>query len=102
MGNGYNPEEHGFIIVMQEGDDITQIKEIGPDGLFDEDVPAFEFVEAFVDGGSVVFEILFALDSDRTIALIAEQSCLDDDLRDALLEYSAPPQPMPTLDRRAL
>jgi hypothetical protein len=99
MGDGYSPEEHGHIIVMQEGDDI--IKEIG--GIFDDDnLPAFEIIESFVDGESVVFEILFALDSDRTIALITEQSCLDDDLRDALLEYSPPPQPMPTLDRRAL
>jgi hypothetical protein len=39
MGNGYSPEEPGHIIVIQEGDDITQIKEIGEDGLFVDDVP---------------------------------------------------------------
>ena len=34
MGDGYIPEEHGHIVVMQEGDETTQIKEIGDDGLF--------------------------------------------------------------------
>ena len=41
MGNGYSPEEQGHIIVIQEGDDITQIKEIGEGGLFVDDVPNF-------------------------------------------------------------
>ncbi|MBE0575237.1 MAG: hypothetical protein IH613_04985 [Desulfuromonadales bacterium] len=101
MGDGYSPEEHGHILVIQEGDDITQIKEIG--GIFDDDnLPAFEIIASFVDGESVVFEILFALDSDRTIAVIAEQSCLDDDLMAILQKHSGPPQPLPTLNRRAL
>jgi hypothetical protein len=43
MGDGYNPEEHGQIIVIQKGDDITQIEEVGKDGLFIDDVPTFEF-----------------------------------------------------------
>lgn len=59
MGDGYNPEKHGHIIVVQEGDDITQIKEIGNDGLFDDDVPNFEYVEAFLDGEQVTFEFSF-------------------------------------------
>lgn len=101
MGDGYSPEEHGHILVIQEGDDITQIKEIG--GIFDDDnLPAFEIIESFVDGENVVFEILFALDSDRTIAVIAEQSCLDEDLGTILQKYSGPSQPLPTLNRRAL
>ena len=50
MGNGYIPEEHGHIIVIQEGDDISQATEIGPNGLCDEyELPTYEFVEAFVD-----------------------------------------------------
>ena len=102
MGNGYIPEEHGHIIVLQEGDDLTQIKEIGEDGLFNDDAPAFEFVEAFVDGDSIVFEIAIQLDDSRTVAVFAAQDCLDADLMATLQEHSASPQPLPTLKRRAL
>ena len=100
MGDGYDPKEHGHIIVMQEGDDITQIEEIGADGFFVDDVPVFEFVESFVDGDSVVYEIVVALDNERTIELIAEQDCLDADLLAILQKHSTPPQPIPTLKRR--
>jgi hypothetical protein len=98
MGDGYNPEEHGHIIVIQEGDDITQIKEVGEDGLFVDDVPTFEYVEAFVDGDKVTFELVYQLDDSRTVAVIADAVCLDDDLRSTLLELS-PPQLLP---RKAL
>ena len=40
MGQGYQVEEHGHIIVMQQGDDITHIKEIGDDGIFIDDIHA--------------------------------------------------------------
>jgi hypothetical protein len=98
MGDGYNPEEHGHIIVIQKGDDITQIKEVGEDGLFVDDVPTFEYVEAFVDGDKVTFELVYQLDDSRTVAVIADAVCLDDDLRSTLLELS-PPQLLP---RKAL
>jgi hypothetical protein len=98
MGDGYDPEQHGHIIVIQEGDDITQIKEVGEDGLFDDDVPTFEYVEAFVDGDQVTFELVYQLDDSRTVAVIADADCLDDDLRNMLLELS-PPQLLP---RKAL
>ena len=40
MSDGYSPEEHGHIIVIQEGDDISKVSEIGPNGLCDEyDLP---------------------------------------------------------------
>ena len=54
MGDGYSPEEHGHITVIQKGDDITHIKEIGDDGLFIDDIPTFEFVEAFTDGNQAL------------------------------------------------
>ena len=31
----YDPDIHGHILVIQEGDDITQIPEIGPYGLLE-------------------------------------------------------------------
>ena len=65
MGDGYSPEEHGYIIVIQEGDNINLIEEIG--GIFDDDnLPAYEIVESFVDGESVFFEMVFAIDDERT------------------------------------
>jgi hypothetical protein len=100
MDGFYDPEEHGHIIVLEQGDDLTQIEEIGADGLFIDDVPVFEYVEVFMDGENVVFEIVMALDSERTIALIAEQDYLDAHLRATFLRLLTP-QPLPALDRRA-
>ena len=98
MGDGYSPEEHGHIIVIQEGDDITQIKEIGEDGLFTDDIPNFEFVEAFADGDQVTFELVFLLDDSRTVALIIPDApWLDADLRKVLMTASTPPTSLPQL-----
>ena len=103
MGDGYSPEEHGHIIVIQEGDDITQnelthIKEIGDDGLFIDDIPTFEIVEAFVDGDQVTFELVYQLDDSRTVAvIIPDEPWLDADLRKALLTASTPPTSLPQL-----
>jgi len=97
MGDGYDPEEHGHIIVIKEGDDITQIEEIGDDGLFTDDVPNFEYVEAFLDGDQVSFELVYQLDDSRTVAVIADASCLDADSLNAIQKHSAQPQTMPKL-----
>ena len=35
QSDGYGHEEHGHIIVIQEGDDISRVTKIGPEGLFD-------------------------------------------------------------------
>jgi hypothetical protein len=97
MSDGYSTDD-GWIVVLEQGDDINQIKEVGPNGLFDDDVPIFEYVEAFVDGDQVTFELVYQLDDSRTVAVIADAICLDDDLRSTLLELS-PPQLLP---RKAL
>ena len=97
MGDGYDPEEHGHIIVIEEGDDINHIKEIGDDGLFTDDVPNFEYVEAFLDGDQVSFELVYQLDDSRTVAVIADASCLDADSLNAIQKHSAQPQTMPKL-----
>ena len=70
MGDGYDPEEHGHIIVIEQGDDITRIKEIGDDGFFTDDVPNYEYVEAFLAGAQVTFELVYQLDDSRTVAVI--------------------------------
>ena len=97
MGDGYIPEEHGHIVVMQEGDDITQIKEIGDDGLFTDNVTAFEYVEAFLAGDQVTFELVCQLDDSRSVAvIIPDEPWLDSELRKILQSASPPPMPLPT------
>ena len=102
MGDGYSPEEHGHIVVLENGDDLTQIKEIGNAGITVDELPAFEIVEAFVDGDQITFELVYQLDDERTVAVIADAACLDTDLVKKLLDLSPPLQPLPTLERRAL
>ena len=103
MGDGYIPEEHGHIVVMQEGDDITQnklthIKEIGDDGLFTDDVPTFEYVEAFVDGDQVTFELVYQLDDSRTVAvIIPDEPWLDPSLSNILREAAGALLPLPQI-----
>ena len=100
MGDGYDSEEHGHIIVIQEGDDITQnklthIKEIGDDGLFTDDVPNFEYVEAFLDGDQVTFELVYQLDDSRTVAvIIPDEPWLDPSLRNILRDAAGSPLPL--------
>ena len=98
MGDGYIPEEHGHIIVIQEGDDITQIKEIGDDGLFVDDVPTFEYVEAFLDGDQVTFELVYQLDDSRTVAVIVpDEPWLDPSLRNILRGAAGALLPLPQI-----
>ncbi len=49
---GYSPEEHGHLIVLEAGDDLRRIPEIGPEGLYDsESFPLLEYVEVFCEAG---------------------------------------------------
>lgn len=83
--NGYSPEEHGYILVIQEGDNLSHVTEISPDGLvlYDEDDnPSYEYIEAFWENGHVVYEVVFQIDDSRTIAvIIPDEPWLDTDLR---------------------
>ena len=95
---GYQADIDGWIVVMQEGDDITRIEEIGDDGLFTDDVPNFEYVEAFLDGDQVTFELVYQLDDSRTVAVIVpDEPWLDSELRKVLLYASPPPIPLPQI-----
>ena len=102
MSDGYSKND-GWIVVMQEGDDITQnkltqIKEIGDDGLFTDDVPNFEYVEAFLDGDQVTFELVYQLDDSRTVAvIIPDEPWLDPSLRNILREAAGALLPLPQI-----
>ncbi len=102
QGEGYSPEEHGHIIVLEAGDDPAGIHEIGPEGLYDEDgLPSFEFVEAFVENDQVVYEVVIVIDNSKTVALIiVDEPGLDPSLRTILRHASGPPQPLPLRERR--
>ena len=102
QGEGYSPEEHGHIIVLEAGDNLCRIPEIGPEGLYDSDgLPSFEFVEAFVENDQVVYEVVIVIDNSRTVALIIPDGPnLDPSLRTILRHASGPPQPLPQLERR--
>lgn len=69
----YDPATHGHILVLQEGDDIALVPELGPDGLLeviDSEWASYDYVEAFAEDGRTVFEMVIALDNDRTLAVI--------------------------------
>lgn len=99
MSDGYSPEEHGHIIVIQEGDDISDVREIGPNGLCDEyDLPTYEFVEAFIEEDHIVYEAVYMIDDSRTVAvIIPEGDWLDPYLLIILRHASPPPMPLPQL-----
>ena len=91
MGKEYLKEVHGLIIVLQGEPDLSAIPELGMTGLHDPDgCPDYEFVEVFIEGGRRVYEIVFQIDADKTIAVIAvDGPWLDAGFRDQLREACA-------------
>ena len=88
MGDGYEPEEHGYIVVVQEGDNINQIIEL-------EDC---EYIEAFIEDDHIVYEVVYQIDNSRTIAvIIPDAPWLDTDLRKRLISAPPPPMPLPQI-----
>ncbi len=104
QGEGYDPDIHGVILVLEPGDDPASIPEIGPEGLLDEDgLPSFEFVECFVENNRFIYEIVIAISDDKAVAVICpDYPDLDPSLRTILRHAAGTPQPLPTLERNAL
>ena len=90
QSDGYDSAEHGHIIVIQEGDVINRIPEIGPEGLFDaEGYPTYEYIMAFTEDGREVYEVVFQIDDSRTVSVfIPDEPWLDPLLR-STLEHAA-------------
>lgn len=75
----YDPEAHGHIVVLEEGDTIEQLL---PD--FDYQAPPFEYVYRV----SGVFEAVVQLAGDAVLALIIPDApWLDARLRDVLSQH---------------
>ena len=104
MGDGYIAEEHGNIVIIQEGDDLFEVTEVGPNGLCDKyDFPSHDFVETFIEDEQIIFEAVYQIDNSKAVAvIIPDEPWLDANLRTILKQASTPPQPLPTLNRRAL
>jgi hypothetical protein len=92
--NRYDPDRHGFIVVLSEDENIvTDFPELGDQGLLSgtEDWPVFDYVEKFNDGTCDVFEAVTHLDNERVIAfIITDEEWLDSRLRKVLESYITP------------
>ena len=91
MGDGYNPEEHGYIVVVQADEDFSELTEIDS---FD----CCEYIEAFIEDDHIVYETVFQIDNSRTIAVIVpDEPWLGEPFR-KILRQTRTPQPLPTLE----
>lgn len=94
MGDGYSPEEHGHIIVVQADEDFAELTEIDS---FTED--CCEYIEAFIEGDHIVYESVFQIDNSKTIAvIIPDEPWLGEPFR-KILRQARTPQPLPTPKR---
>jgi hypothetical protein len=78
----YDPDVHGYLIIIEEGDDIEAIPEAGERGLLtflDEGgLSPFEYVSH----GQRIYEAVMAINNEKTIAFIIPESVpIDDRLR---------------------
>lgn len=94
MGDGYTPEEHGHIIVIQSDEDFAEFTEL--DSMSVDDC---EYIEAFIEGDRIVYESVFQIDNSRTIAvIIPDEPWLGEPFR-KILRQACTPQPLPQLER---
>ena len=81
----YDPASHGYIVIIEEGDDIALVPEVGPGGLFDvidDEWRSYDALDAFDEDGHTVFEMVISLDNERTLAvIIPDAPWLDSRLR---------------------
>ena len=93
MGDGYEPGEHGYIIVIQADEDFSEFSEI--DSFTDD---CCEYIEAFIEDDHIVYETVFQIDNSRTIAvIIPDEPWLGEPFR-KILRQARTPQPLPTLE----
>ncbi len=69
QGEGYDPDIHGVILVLEPGDNPCLIPEIGPEGLLDKaGLPCWEFAECFIEeDGSLAFEVVVVISNDKVV-----------------------------------
>jgi hypothetical protein len=95
IGDGYDPEEHGHIIVIQADADFSELTEI--DSFTDD---CCEYIEAFIEDDHIIYEAVFQIDNSRTIAvIIPDEPWLGEPFR-KILRQARKPQPLPQLERK--
>lgn len=78
MGEGYDPDLHGHIVVLDKSEGLSSIPELGVDALIDDEgLPTYDIIDAHQEGGQIIYEIVFQLDDSRTIAVIAPAETFD-------------------------
>lgn len=91
----YDPDAHGYLIVIEEGDNIESISEAGALGLLtflDEGaLSPFEFVSHSIENGQGVFEAVIAINNEKMIAFFIPESVPIDDRLRQLLEAESQP-----------
>ncbi len=83
----YDPDAHGYLIIIEEGDDIEAIPEAGEGGLLtflDDEDP--EYVSHSIEDGQRIYELVMAINNEKTIAIIVSKSVPIDDRVRQLLE----------------
>jgi hypothetical protein len=97
QSKGYTSDD-GILLYVEQGDDLADIPEIGPEGFFDENgFPTFEFVEAFSEQDRIILELVYQVSDAFTLAIFADASWFDPSMRSLLMEVSGTPQPLPQL-----
>jgi len=70
----YDPLRHGSIVVVEPDDDVEQdFPEAGEQGLLsglEEDAAPFEYVVAYREGDTALFEAVIQIDDEKTLTLI--------------------------------
>lgn len=70
----YDPQRHGSIVVVEPGDDVEQdFPEAGEQGLLsglEEDAAPFDYVFAYREGDTALFEAVIQIDDEKTLTLI--------------------------------
>lgn len=90
----YDPDRHGYLIVVEDGDDlVNDIPEGGDRGLHthldDEFQNQFEFVRSTDEDGVKIYEAVMQINNEKSVAVfISETFPLHDQLR-LVLEMEA-------------
>lgn len=73
----YDPDIFGYLIWLEQADDLSLIPEVGERGLLsiiDDEWQGFNVVDLHADGGRCIYEMVVAIDADKVIVLFVEDA----------------------------
>ncbi len=62
----YCPESHGYLVILQDGDQFQNL----PEAAHDHDDPPFEYARYVEEDDVRVFEVVIAIDNEKMIGVI--------------------------------